>query len=253
MRKLLAATAVALSLTAPAQAQWFQGSGPGWGQGGGWNACSNCGMRGPGYYSQWAGATNGFGRGMLGWGGIPSANGYGMGWGGNALVGQTLGQFMGGGMFGGMGPLGMLGGLFGGNGIYPGAIIQQPGYPPPNGYAYGATRYGGGGAIPQYLQGGGPVYGRGDGTYQGNPGPGYPYAARPQVRYQQVVPQQNGLGAIDRSIFQQATPRGAVAYPVYVQQNNMEPRGTIPAKKCRMVKIYTHEAGFVYKDVCVPG
>lgn len=247
MRKILAAAAIATTLTTPAQAQYFWGSGPGWGQGGGWNACSNCGMRGPGFYSQWAGATNGFGRGMLGWGGIPSANGYGMGWGGNALVGQTLGQFLGGGFGGGgIGPLGILGGLFGGQ-AYPGANYQRPGYPPPNGYAYYSSRYGGNGAIPQYPSGTIPG-GYSPEIYNlptGNRGPGYP-----TTNYQQINPQNP---VIDRSIFQQATPRGAVAYPVYVQQNNMESRGTIPGKKCRMVKIYTHEAGFVYKDVCVPG
>lgn len=241
MRKLLAATAIALSLTAPAQAQFFWGSGPGWGQGGGWNACSNCGMRGygpgGGYYSEWAGATNGFGAGMRGWGGIPSANGYGMGWGGNALVGQTLGQFMGGGygggmgMMGGMGPLGMLGGLFGGGmpgNYYPGAMYQQPGAPPPNGYAYNMSRYGGGGAYPQ------PQY-RNPAVYQKTgPGPGYPYA------------QSNGPDLAPAQV-------GNVANPVYIQSQNMEPRGVIPGKECRLVKVYSRDQGFVYRQVCVPG
>lgn len=176
MRKILAAIAISTALATPAQAQYFWGSGPGWGQGGGWNACSNCGMRafgpGGGYYMGLAGGTNGFGRGLLGWGGIPSASGYGMGWGGNALVGQTLGQFMG----GGMGPLGMLGGLFGGGmpgNYYPGAIYQQPGIPPGN-TAYYATRYGGGGSYPHPQYRNPQVYNR------SGPGPGYPFAQSQQ-------------------------------------------------------------------------
>jgi hypothetical protein len=162
--------------------------------GGGWNACSNCGMRGfglgGGYYSQWAGATNGFGAGQRGWFGVPSANGYGGGYLGNMGMGMLGGMFGGG---GGLGGLGMLGGLFGGGmmggpwGNYPGAVATPPGYAPRNGYAYGATRYGGRGAMPQmqYNQGG----------YVSNPGPGYPYAqpnvygAGPNVRRVQYVPQ----------------------------------------------------------------
>lgn len=225
MRKLLAATAVALSLAAPAQAQYFWGSGPGWGQGGGWNACSNCGMRGygagGGYYSGIAGATNGFGAGMRGWGGIPSGNGYGMGWGGNALVGQTLGQFMGGGygggMFGGMGGLGMLGGLFGGmmapGNAYPGAIYQRPGYAPGNGYAYGATRYGGGGAMPQQPRG----YNASVPTVNGNPGPGYG----------------GGYGY-----------RGG-AYPVQYVYSNAPRR-----QSCRVVRTWDGFNGYVNTKVC---
>ena len=162
-----------------------------------------------------------------------------MGWGGNALVGQTLGQFMGGGygggMMGGMGPLGMLGGLFGGGmmgapgNYYPGAMYQQPGAPPPNGYAYNMTRYGGGGALPQQPQVRNPA------VYQrSGPGPGYPYA------------QSNGPDLAPAQV-------GNVANPVYVQSQNMEPMGEIPGKRCRLVKIYSHDQGFVYKQVCVPG
>jgi len=178
MRKILAAAAIATALATPANAQYFWGSGPGFGMGGGWNACSNCGMRGfgpgGGFYQQWAGGTNGFGRGMLGWGGVPSANGYGRGWGGNAGMGMLGGLFMGGGGLGMLGGLGsMLGGLFMGGNYYPGAIYQRPGVPPGN-YAYGATRGGGGGSYPH------PQY-RNPQLYNGRgPGPGYPFAQSQQ-------------------------------------------------------------------------
>lgn len=195
MRKILAAAAIVTALATPANAQYFWGSGPGWGMGGGWNACSNCGFRsfGPlgGMFSQYAASTNGFGRGMLGWGGVPSANGYGMGYGGNMLMGGLGSMFMGGG--GGMGPLGMLGGLFGGGGAgvwgnYPGAVGTPPGMAPANGYAYRAARYGGYGAMPQMQY-------RPRGGYVNNPGPGYEtapgayYGAGPDVRRVQYVPQ----------------------------------------------------------------
>ena len=230
MRKLFAATAIALSLAAPAQAQYFWGSGPGWGQGGGWNACSNCGMRGfgpgGGYYSQWAGATNGFGAGQRGWFGLPSANGYGMGWGGNALVGQTLGGIgmggMGGGMFGGI--LGMLPGLLAGGNYYAGANTQRPGYPPPNGYAYGSTRYGGNGALPQaqYRQGTIPG-GYSPEIYNlppSNPGPGYP---------------------------------GGYATPVYRQMDAAAAYNEPQRVRCRNLKFWDELEGYVYKRVCTRG
>lgn len=191
MRKILAAAAITVALAAPAQAQFFWGSGPGWGMGGGWNNCANCGMRGygamGGLYSGYAGATNGFGRGMLGWGGIPSANGYGTGTNfggfgagmlGSMLPMPGLGMFgggMGGGMGmmggGGMGLLGMLGGLFMPGNYYPGAMGVPRGMAPPNGYAYRAARVGGAGSMGQmqYRQGG-------YGYSGGRAGPGYPYA-----------------------------------------------------------------------------
>ena len=228
MRKLLAATAVALSLASPAQAQYFWGSGPGWGQGGGWNACSNCGMRGfgagGGYYSQWAGATNGFGAGQRGWFGLPSANGYGMGWGGNALVGQTLGNIGMGGFGGGMGPLGILGALLGGGALggqgYNGAMVQRQGVPPGN-YAYGATRYGGGGAYgqPQYRQGTIPG-GYSPEIYnlpRSNPGPGYP---------------------------------GGYATPVYRQMDAAAAYNEPQRVRCRNLKFWDELEGYVYKRVC---
>lgn len=190
MRKILAATAIALSLATPVQAQYFWGSGPGGGMGGGWNACSNCGMRmlgpGGGYFNQLAGGTNGFGAGQRGWFGVPSANGYGGGYLGNMGMGMLGGMFGGGGM--GMGGLGMLGGLFGGGGGFlgsPNGAAYGTGEP---GYAYRAVRRGGYGAMPQmqYRQGGG---------YVNNPGPGYEtapgayYGAGPNVRRVQYVPQ----------------------------------------------------------------
>ena len=210
MRKLLAATAITLSLAGPANAQYFWGSGPGWGAGGGWNACSNCGMRafgaGGGFYQQLSGGTNGFGRGLLGWGGIPSGNGYGMGWGGNAGIGMGLGSLMMGG-----GPLlGMLGGILGGGlfapgNYYPGAIYQRPGVPPGN-YAYGATRYGGGGSYGQ------PQY-RNPQTY-GSAGPGFPYdygggagyrramaaGYRPPVQYLPAMPRRSTCQIVSNGI-----------------------------------------------------
>ena len=100
MRKLIVATAIVLAFAAPANAQYFWGSGPGGGMGGGWNNCANCGMRGygpgGGYYSQWAAGTNGFGAGMRGWGGVPSNNNYGAGWAGPPM-GAILGGIFGGG------------------------------------------------------------------------------------------------------------------------------------------------------------
>ena len=207
--------------------------------GGGWNACSNCGMRGfgpgGGYYSQWAGATNGFGAGQRGWFGVPSANGYGMGWGGNALMGGLGSMTMGGpGMMGG--GLGMLGGMFGGGMMggqgYPGAMVQQPGVPPGN-YAYGATRYGGGGAM---------GYPRSNGTYQGNAGPGYPNA---QPGYRQVP-----AGMIDRSALSQATPRGAIAQPVYIQNGQMPMRQASAQGNCRLIKEYQNGVGWYFREYC---
>ena len=191
MRKILAAAAIATALTTPANAQYFWGSGPGFGMGGGWNACSNCGMRaigpGGGYFQQWAGGTNGFGAGMRGWGGVPSANGYGMGYGGNMLMGGLGSMFMGGGGSGwGGGPMGMLGGLFGG-GFLGSSNGTNYGTGGP-GYAYRATRYGGYGAMPQMQY-------RPRGGYVNNPGPGYDtapgawYGAGPNVRRVQYVPQ----------------------------------------------------------------
>lgn len=185
MRKILAAAAIATALATPAHAQYFWGSGPGFGMGGGWNACSNCGMRafgpGGGFYEQMAGGTNGFGRGMLGWGGVPSANGYGMGYGGNMLMGGLGSLFMGGGGMGMLGGLGsMLGGLTMGGNYYPGAIYQRPGVPPGN-YAYGATRYGGGGSYPHPQYRNPQIYNR------SGPGPGYPYAYGGGPGYRQAM------------------------------------------------------------------
>ena len=232
MRKLLAATAITLSLAGPANAQYFWGSGPGWGMGGGWNMCSNCGMRaigaGGGYYMGAAGATNGFGRGMRGWWGVPSANGYGTGgYGagfGYGAANGILGGLLGGGGYGfgggGLGLLGMLGGLFMPGNYYPGAIYQRPGVPPGNGYAYRATRYGGGGSYgqPQYNQGG-----------LGNPGPGYATA-----------PGAYGGGAY----YRQRVSQGYVPRTQYLYANQV--RKPI----CRNVKTWDSLVGTMETKVC---
>ena len=231
MRKLLAATAISLSLATPAHAQYFWGSGPGWGMGGGWNMCSNCGMRmigpGAGYYMGAAGGTNGFGRGMRGWFGVPSANGYGTGgYGAGFGLGAAngiLGGMLGGGgygMGGGLGMLGMLGGLFMPGNYYPGAIYQRPGMTPGNGYAYRAVRQGGGGAMPmyQYNQGG-----------LGNPGPGYATA-----------PGAYGGGAY----YRQRVSQGYVPQVQYLYSNQVR------KPVCRVVRTWDSFVGYVNTKVC---
>lgn len=229
MRKLLVATAIALSLATPADAQYFWGSGPGGGMGGGWNACSNCGMRGfgagGGIYSGWAGATNGFGRGMRGWFGVPSANGYGTGgYGagfGYGAANSILGSLLGGGGYGyGAGLGGLLGGLLMGGNYYSGAMYQRPGMPPGNGYAYRATRYGGGGAYgqPQYNQGG-----------LGNPGPGFA-----------TSPGSYGGGAY----YRQRVSQGYVPQIQYLYSNQV--RKPI----CRNVKTWDSFVGYMNTKVC---
>jgi len=235
MRKILAATAIALSFATPVHAQYFWGSGPGGGMGGGWNACSNCGMRafgpGGGLYMGAAGATNGFGRGMRGWWGVPSANGYGTGgygagFGYGAANGLLRGV-LGGGMFGGglggygygAGLGGMLGGLFMGGNYYPGAIYQRPGVPPGN-YAYGAVRRGGGGSygMPQYNQGG-----------LGNPGPGYA-----------TSPGAYGGGAY----YRQRINAGYVPQVQYLYSNQVR------KPVCRNVRTYDELVGYMTTKVC---
>ena len=121
--------------------------------------------------------------------------------------------------------------MLGGQG-YPGAMVQQPGVPPGN-YAYGATRYGGGGALPQYQYRQGGI---------GNPGPGYPAA---QQTYRQVAP-----GTIDRSVFQQATPRGAVAQPVYIQNGQGQMRQADARGNCRLIKEYQNGVGWYFREFC---
>ena len=171
MRKLLAAAAIVTALSSPAQAQYFWGSGSGWGRGG--FPCANCGMRGfgpgGGNYSQWTAATNGFGMGNLGYGGIPSGLGGGMG----GVLGEAL---AGPGWRGNPGNTSMWSGGIGGAGMAINGMVGRP-PSPPGGYGYG-PRYGYGGYGPGPGYAGAYGYGAGYG-YGGVRRPYYNAAPRP--------------------------------------------------------------------------